>query len=125
MNSRVKIVGQEKLAGLLDTSSPILVIGSFDPLLALHAERLAQVARSGASKLVVAVTEPSNAPLLPSRARMEMVAAVGVVDFVLSYESGIETRFPWADLYDDTVLHDQWTADFKQHVRRRSQAIPA
>ncbi|HEY3741486.1 MAG TPA: hypothetical protein VGL53_16655 [Bryobacteraceae bacterium] len=125
MNTRVKIIDAEELSAILHNSSAILVVGVFDPLLAAHAERLAEIARPGASKLVVAVTDPLSAALLPVRARMEMAAAVGVVDFVLSYESGIETRFPWADIYDDTAQHEQWSVDFIQHVRRRSKAISA
>lgn len=58
-----------------------LVTGCFDPLLAGHARRLGEIARSEGA-LFVAVLDPVQ-PILPARARAELVAALGVVDYVV------------------------------------------
>ena len=58
-----------------------LVAGTFDPLLAAHARRLREIAEEGAV-LFAAIQEPV-APLVALRARAELVAALGVVDYVV------------------------------------------
>ena len=110
MNTRDKI---------LDAPT-ILVIGTFAPLLAVHAARLADLKHPDA-KLVVAVSDTSDC-LLERRSRMELVAALRMVDFVLPYATGLETALPWTAVHDDTALHATWLADFKEHVRWRSQS---
>jgi hypothetical protein len=55
-----------------------LVLGYFDPLTAAHVARLAEL---GAS-LTVAVLDPPD-PLLPARARAELVAALRAVAQVM------------------------------------------
>ena len=117
MNTRNKIISLADLPG----SAVILVIGAFDPLLACHSERLAQLAGNQEAKLAIAITDPLE-PLLERQARLEMVAALRVVDFVLPHEPGLETAFPWIAIHDDTALHARWSADFKDHVRRRSHS---
>ncbi len=57
------------------------VSGHFDPLLAEHVAKLEQ-AREAGRPLVVEVTNPEH-PLLAQRARAELVAALGMVDFVV------------------------------------------
>ena len=58
-----------------------LVVGTFDPLLAAHARRLREIAGEGAV-LFAAIQEP-DAALLTAQARAELVAALGVVDYVV------------------------------------------
>ena len=116
MNTRNKIVAQAHLP----STPAILVIGTFDPLLAGHAVRLARLAQSNLT-LVVAVTD-ETAALLPLNARMELVSALRMVDFVLPYTKGLEHAFPWVAIHDDCALHQQWRSDFQEHVRRRSQS---
>ena len=58
-----------------------VVAGHFDPLLAAHARRLAAVARDG-QVLLVAVSDPPR-PILSAAARAELVAALGMVDYVM------------------------------------------
>jgi len=57
------------------------VSGYFDPLLAEHVKRLRELAKPG-RLLVVEVANP-EAPLLPQRARAELVAALAMVDYVV------------------------------------------
>ena len=114
MNTRSKILAS---AALIDQPA-ILVIGTFDPLLAAHAERLAELAQPGA-KLVVAVADSPNA-LLPLEARREMVAALRVVDFVVPLEPAASS---WAAIHDDTALHLRLAAEFRQHVLERTATV--
>lgn len=91
-----------------------LVSGYFDPLLAAHALRLESVKPAG-SRLAVLVADPPD-PILPARARAEMVAALRVVDEVLV--PAADAPSPTPDLSfesEDLALR----AAFIEHVRRR------
>jgi bifunctional ADP-heptose synthase (sugar kinase/adenylyltransferase) len=57
------------------------VSGYFDPLLAEHVKRLRESTKAG-QLLVVEVIDPDR-PLLPQRARAELVAALAIVDYVV------------------------------------------
>jgi hypothetical protein len=57
-----------------------MVVGHFDPLLASHVRRL-QEAVNDSGPLVVVVTDPPD-PLLPGRARAELVAGLAMVDWI-------------------------------------------
>ena len=61
------------------------VTGDFDPLLAEHVRRLRQSATAG-QVLVVQVRDGASA-LLSQRARAELVAALGIVDYVVMVDS--------------------------------------
>jgi glycerol-3-phosphate cytidylyltransferase-like family protein len=65
-------------------SEAIVVTGHFDPLTAAHAERLQSLKQPGRA-LVVIVTEPEH-PILPARARAELVAGLAAVDRVFIAE---------------------------------------
>jgi hypothetical protein len=54
--------------------------GTFDPLLAAQAREIAE--RKRRKPLVVVIRDPEE-PLLPARARAELVAALREVDFVV------------------------------------------
>lgn len=58
-----------------------VVLGHFDPVTSEHANRLQELKQQG-KPLIVVVTSPSD-PLLPARARAELVAALRVVDQVI------------------------------------------
>lgn len=59
-----------------------VVTGYFDPVTFEHARRLADIcAQSNCDRLIVFVTEPAN-PVLPARARCEILAAMALVDAV-------------------------------------------
>lgn len=59
----------------------MLVTGYFDPVTAAHAVRLSELRRNG-EQLVVAISDPPD-PLLPARARAELLAALKAVDYVV------------------------------------------
>lgn len=81
MDTRKKIVGIDEAEALLAGVAFTLVTGYFDPLRAAHAERLEALARPD-RKLVVMIKEPDQ-PLLSTSSRAELVAGLGVVDYVL------------------------------------------
>lgn len=83
MDTRSKIVSPEYVAELA-RSGAYLVSGSFDPLVAGLAEQLAALKPEGVP-LVVLIRSAEN-PILPARARAELVAALAVVDYVCDQE---------------------------------------
>ncbi len=99
----------------------ILVTGYFDPLVAGHARRLGEIAHAG-SALFVAVGNPPR-PLLPARARAELVAALRMVDYVLLAEA--HTPADWLALLQPDALFreeaadERRTQDLIQHVQSR------
>jgi len=83
------------------------VSGYFDPLLAEHVRRLRECVTNG-QLLVVEVADPAQ-PLLPQRARAELVAALALVDYVV-----LGNGQPSAGIVDAEV-----TTQFVEHVLRR------
>lgn len=65
-----------------------VVSGWFDPLLAVHAERLDEIPDQFA--VAVQIVNPPD-PLLPARARAELVAALRRVDLVILDEVQLQT----------------------------------
>ena len=80
MDTRSKIIPLEQARQLSGTRT-LWLSGHFDPLLAEHAGNLRHRAVPG-QKLIVEITNPEN-PLLPQRARAELVAALDSVDYVV------------------------------------------
>ena len=109
MDTRTKIIPLEK-ARQLSGPLTLWLTGHFDPLLAEHARDLRHRAAPGQT-LVVEITNPEN-PLLPQRARAELVAALAVVDYVVL---GNGAR---SDDSDDAAI----TARFIEHVLNRHRA---
>ncbi len=86
MDTRTKIVPAEEALRIAAAGARV-VSGYFDPLLASHAERLRELKLEG-SPLMVAIAEPEN-PILPARARAELVAGLAVVDYVVESAQGL------------------------------------
>jgi bifunctional ADP-heptose synthase (sugar kinase/adenylyltransferase) len=84
VDTRVKIVSS---AALPDLAGAMVVSGYFDPLLAWHARRLSGLKQEG-RPLVVVIENPAL-PILPSRARAELVASLAAVDYVVECPEGI------------------------------------
>lgn len=111
MDTRTKIVGADE-ARRIAAAGATVVSGYFDPLLASHAERLAQLKRNGAPLLVVIASPPN--PILPARARAELVAGLRVVHHVTE-----------ANVAPQVCLEQEDGARYKallEHVRARQLA---
>lgn len=85
--------------------------GHFDPLLAEHARILHAAAQPG-RLLIVEVTDPA-APLLGTRARAELVAALADVDYVVVNAS------------QSSAADSPLTEQFVRHVRQRAGGAKA
>src|SRR5580704_12241622 len=89
MNTRVKIIDATQAVRLAADGATV-VSGYFDPLVASHAVRLAELKRDGVP-LVVAIASPAR-PILPPRARAELVASLRVVDYVTEMSGGLTAQ---------------------------------
>ena len=87
MDTRTKIVPSPEAVRIAAAGATV-VRGYFDPLTASHAGRLEQLKRDGMPLLVLIST--ANSPILPARARAELVAGLKVVDYVV--EGGNEIQ---------------------------------
>ena len=114
MDSRTKIVPAAEAARLAATVT--VVSGYFDPLLAAHAEQLQQLKHAG-TPLLVAIAEPPR-PILPARARAELVAGLAVVDYVTESVDGLtpHTRLEEED--------QRRLEDLIAYVHARQRAAP-
>ena len=90
MDTRTKIVSPSE-AGFLTAAGATVVSGYFDPLVASQAVRLSELKREGA-KLLVLIANPKD-PILPVRARAELVASLRVVDHVAEFADGLYADF--------------------------------
>lgn len=123
MDTRTKILtpaGAAKAAR--NFGGPLrLLTGYFDPLLAGHARRIAEL-KAGGGALFVAIEEPPE-PLLPGRARAELVAALGAVDCVILPEDGPSDAwlrsFPAETVLREEEADARRTEEFVRHVRSR------
>lgn len=86
MDTRSKIVDDTQ-AREIAASGATVVSGYFDPLVASHADRLSELKREG-SPLLVLIATPRH-PILPARARAELVAGLSVVDHVAEAAAGL------------------------------------
>jgi len=100
LDTRSKIISLHEIHERLQDHAARWISGHFDPLLAEHVGRLRQ-AREPGSWLVVEVTNPVR-PLLPQRARAELVAALAMVDYVVL---GTEQPAADADLTERFIDH--------------------
>lgn len=104
MDTRTKIVSAAE-AGRIAAEGATVVSGYFDPVLAAHAGRLRELKRPGVPLLVV-IADPDD-PILPTRARAELVAGLAVVDHVAESAGSL---IPSVHLEDE-------------HLRRRDELI--
>jgi bifunctional ADP-heptose synthase (sugar kinase/adenylyltransferase) len=81
LDTRSKIIPLEEARERKRNQSTSWLAGHFDPLLAEHVRRLHEQA-APERLLIVEVTNPPR-PLLPQRARAELVAALSMVDYVV------------------------------------------
>ena len=114
MDTRGKIIDLASAARLRRPGVRLkLVAGYFDVLTPDLVSRLGSLSDGG--RLIAVVLDPPN-PLLPSRARAELAAALSVIDYVLLLpEVGLEKALD--EIQPDEVVREDM-AD-----RERSQAL--
>jgi bifunctional ADP-heptose synthase (sugar kinase/adenylyltransferase) len=124
LDTRNKIIRVEEAAALAGGEKRITVVtGSFDVLLAGHIRELDDARASDPDALLlVAVVAPEH-PLVEARGRAEMVAALAMVDYVVSLEDHEMERFLAAFREERMVrleaAHKQRLRELKEHVERR------
>lgn len=110
MDTRGKIVGSSEAARIAGEGATV-VSGYFDPMVASHARRLAEL-KSGT---MIVVIENPDRPILPARARAELVASLRAVDYVVVDRDGLRV---------DVRLEDEDARRFTEliaHVHSRQR----
>lgn len=79
MDTRAKIVDTAHAARVAREGA-LVVRGYFDPMVASHAEELGKLKQAG-KPLLVLISNPPD-PILPARARAQLVAGLAAVDYV-------------------------------------------
>ena len=101
------------------------VVGYFDPVLAGHARRLGAL-REKTGALVAVVADPPR-PILPARARAELVAALAAVDYVVVLGDapldGFLARLEADEVVRSEAADQELTEGLIHHVRSRHSAI--
>jgi hypothetical protein len=120
LDTREKIVPLEQLAGRLGEGRWVAVVGTFDPLILAHAERLAELSKKG--KSVLAIVEPGTESLLPAEARATLVAALKSVQLVVISEVTPLYGYPQVEIVTDEEGERERSADFAEHIRQRQQS---
>jgi len=126
VDTRNKIIAPEEACALArGPRNAALATGYFDVLLAAHVRELDQVRHSlpdAGAVLLVALRTPEQ-PLLDVRARAEMVAALAMVDYVVSLEDrqmeSLLAAFPAERIVRLEAAHEQRMRELIQHVHRR------
>ena len=127
MDTRTKIITSEQAESLARESSDATVItGHFDVLLLAHARELDYIrAHFPDALLFVALTAPEQ-PLLSDRARAELVAALAVVDYVVSLEERQMATLLAAFRADRIIrleaTHERQMRELIQHAHRRQSS---
>ena len=118
MDTRTKILDAGPAAAAADDARRAgktvkLVTGTFDPLLAAHARRLCEIAGED-TVLFAAICEPAR-PLLSTQVRAELVAALGVVDYVVLGDTPLQPD----ELYREDSADARRTRDLIRDVQKR------
>ena len=128
MDTREKIIdlarAAEIAAGLhRDGARLKLVAGYFDVLTSDHVRRLGALA--GVQPLMLVVLDPPH-PLLPARARAELAAALGVIDYVLLLDGADLARalkeIQPHEFIREEIADRQCSQALIEHVHRRQRA---
>jgi bifunctional ADP-heptose synthase (sugar kinase/adenylyltransferase) len=101
-----------------------VISGHFDPVHAEHARRLRGL-RDGSCTVVV-LTD-SDEPISPQRARAEVVAGLGSVDYVITTEAtaveAVLAAFPHAQVVREEDADVERTRRLMDHVCARQAAV--
>jgi bifunctional ADP-heptose synthase (sugar kinase/adenylyltransferase) len=124
MDTRTKILTPEEARALAGGGQSVaLVTGHFDGLQAADGRDLRRVReRFPGATLLVAVAPPPQ-PIFEARARAEMAAALGVVDYVVSLEdpqiAALAAAVPAQRVVRLEAAQQQRMRELIQHVKRR------
>lgn len=124
MDTRTKIISAEEAAAIGQPAKLKVVVGYFDPLHAAHVRRLSELRRNG--ETLVAVVADPPAPVLPLRARAELVAGLSAVDYVLPAGAdalGVAERLGRGEIIDETGSDEQRRDELIRQVKRRQNAV--
>jgi len=126
MDTRHKIIEPERaltLAKDLRATGVKIVTGYFDVIVAEHVRRLREI-KNGSGTLVVVVLDPPE-PLLGGRARAELVAALGVVDYVVPADEQaareLLSHFSASEIVREESADLLRVRRLSEHVKRRHQ----
>lgn len=101
-----------------------VLTGCFDPLIAAHAVRL-KALRDGGAALMIVIADPPR-PILPARARAELVAGLSAADFVALPGAGLLDELleslETADVVRGEAADLALTRELILHVHARQQA---
>ena len=124
MDTRTKIVTPEQACALArGPRNAALATGHFDVLLAAHIRELDRMRDSLPLEVLLVALGTPQQPLLDARARAEMVAALAMVDYVVSLEDrqmeSLLAAFPAERIVRLEAAHEQRMRELIQHVHRR------
>jgi len=123
MDTRLKILDEQQALEVANREPVSVVTGWFDPLLASHAQRLAEIRAASTGRLMAVVTDPDQ-PILAARARAELVAGLRVIDYVVVSQAGCAEPFLAAVRARAVFREEQGDARRQQelieHVYRRN-----
>jgi bifunctional ADP-heptose synthase (sugar kinase/adenylyltransferase) len=130
LDTRTKILSPvdalQAVRRLRDEGRTIKVVtGCFDPVLADHARRVGTL-RDDSTALIAVVVDPPR-PVLPARARAELVAALAAVDLVvIAGDTPVDdllARLGAAEIVRSEDADRRLTEGLIHHVRRRHNAV--
>jgi len=121
VDTRSKIL---TLDAALQLPMPLTVVtGYFDVLRAEHVRDLEQARALAPARPLLAIVLPGTAPLLDQRARAELVAALRVVDYVVTADDRdldrIIAAFPPSQLVRLEAADERRSRQLREHVRDR------
>jgi len=100
-----------------------VVSGTFDVVIAEDARELTEIRASGVDRALVAVVLPMAGSLLPQRARAELVAALRMVDYVVTADDtaadALLASLEPAQLVRLEEVHAVRKRQLMEHVQRR------
>jgi bifunctional ADP-heptose synthase (sugar kinase/adenylyltransferase) len=124
VDTRTKIITPEEACALArGPQNAALATGHFDVLLAAHVRELGRVRDSLPDAVLLVALGTPDEPLLDARARAEMVAALAMVDYVVSLEDrqmeSLLAAFSAERIVRLEAAHQQRMRELIQHVHRR------
>ena len=126
MDTRHKIIEPQQALTLvrdLRARGVKIVTGYFDVIVAEHVLRLREI-KNGSGTLVVMILDPPE-PVLGGRARAELVAALGMVDYVVPADEQaageLLSHFTASEIVREEPADLLRARRLSEHVKRRHQ----